>query len=91
MNVGDKVWLPERLRTGPFSDLNAALSAEPGTVAELDGDWAMVEYPTWGQFGCPVAELTLAEFTCPRCQRTSYNPNDLAEGYCGACHDWTRT
>lgn len=29
-------------------------------------------------------------FTCPKCNRTSYNPNDVAQGYCGACHDWTR-
>lgn len=29
-------------------------------------------------------------FTCPRCGRTSYHPDDIAEGYCGACHDWTR-
>jgi len=28
-------------------------------------------------------------FTCPRCGRTSHNPNDEREGYCGACHDWT--
>jgi ribosomal protein L37E len=28
-------------------------------------------------------------FTCPRCGRTSYHPRDRAEGYCGACHDWT--
>lgn len=27
--------------------------------------------------------------TCPRCGRTSYNPNDIREGYCGNCHDWT--
>lgn len=30
-----------------------------------------------------------AHVTCPRCGRTSYNPNDVREGYCGACHDWT--
>jgi hypothetical protein len=30
-----------------------------------------------------------AGITCPRCGRTSYNPNDVAQGYCGACHDWT--
>lgn len=24
--------------------------------------------------------------TCPRCGRTSYNPNDVAHRYCGACH-----
>lgn len=28
-------------------------------------------------------------FTCPRCGRTSQHPNDVAEGYCGGCHDWT--
>jgi hypothetical protein len=28
--------------------------------------------------------------TCPRCLMTSYNPNDIREGYCGNCHDWTR-
>jgi hypothetical protein len=27
--------------------------------------------------------------TCPRCGRTSHHPVDIAEGYCGACHDWT--
>jgi ribosomal protein L37E len=27
--------------------------------------------------------------TCPRCGMTSYNPNDVREGYCGNCHDWT--
>jgi hypothetical protein len=31
-----------------------------------------------------------AGFTCPRCGRTSHHPQDIAEGYCGACHDWTR-
>lgn len=30
-------------------------------------------------------------FTCPRCERTSHNPTDAAEGYCGHCHDWTAT
>lgn len=28
-------------------------------------------------------------FTCPRCLRTSYHPEDRREGYCGACHDFT--
>ena len=27
--------------------------------------------------------------TCSRCGRTSYNPSDIAAGYCGACHAWT--
>jgi len=25
-------------------------------------------------------------FVCPSCHRISFNPNDLAERYCGACH-----
>ena len=28
-------------------------------------------------------------FTCPKCGRTSHHPDDVREGYCGACHDWT--
>lgn len=28
-------------------------------------------------------------FTCPVCGRKSYNANDIREGYCGNCHDWT--
>jgi len=29
-------------------------------------------------------------YVCPRCGARSYNPNDIREGYCGRCHDWTR-
>lgn len=28
-------------------------------------------------------------FTCPRCGRSSSHPDDIANGYCGACHDFT--
>jgi hypothetical protein len=28
-------------------------------------------------------------FTCPRCWRTSHNPNDEREGFCGYCDDFT--
>lgn len=28
-------------------------------------------------------------FNCPVCGKTSYNPNDAREGYCGACHAFT--
>ena len=30
-------------------------------------------------------------FRCPVCSARSYNPNDLREGYCGRCKDWTGT
>jgi hypothetical protein len=32
-----------------------------------------------------------ASIVCPCCGRTSYNPHDVREGYCGFCHDWTST
>jgi ribosomal protein L37E len=32
---------------------------------------------------------TQPSITCPACGMTSYNPNDIREGYCGNCHDWT--
>ena len=30
-----------------------------------------------------------ASITCPKCKATSYNPNDVEQGYCARCHDWT--
>ncbi len=27
-----------------------------------------------------------AAFTCPRCRKTSYNPHDILQHYCGNCH-----
>jgi hypothetical protein len=32
---------------------------------------------------------TLPSFKCPDCGLVSFNPIDVEEGYCGACHDWT--
>jgi hypothetical protein len=29
-------------------------------------------------------------FTCPECFKTSYNPNDVREQYCGNCHKFWR-
>lgn len=28
-------------------------------------------------------------FTCPRCGRTSWHPEDKRQGYCDSCHDYT--
>lgn len=41
--------------------------------------------PIAGCRKCPEPE----RFRCPRCGMTSAHPTDLAEGYCGNCHDWT--
>lgn len=27
--------------------------------------------------------------TCPKCGRTSWHPEDVRQGYCGACHEFT--
>jgi hypothetical protein len=36
---------------------------------------------------CPVPGQPC--ITCPRCLMTSYSPEDIQEGYCGNCRDWT--
>lgn len=51
----------------------------------------------WDQTKTPAAnladethvDLVRNVFTCPRCGAVSQHPTDKAEGYCGACHDWT--
>ena len=30
-----------------------------------------------------------ASFTCPVCDKVSYHPEDIRQGYCSFCHDWT--
>ena len=34
-------------------------------------------------------EMIEEGFTCPECGITSYNPNDIVEGWCGKCKSWT--
>lgn len=35
------------------------------------------------------ADVKLPHIICPRCHRASFNQDDIREGYCGYCHDWT--
>jgi len=35
------------------------------------------------------APETVPSITCPRCGAVSYNPLDIAGGWCDRCHDWT--
>ena len=41
--------------------------------------------------GLPYKYFGMAEpsITCPVCGMTSHNPNDVREGFCGNCQDWT--
>ena len=51
---------------------------------------------TWARPRMAAALAALGEvgepesFTCPRCGMTSHSPDNVREGYCGNCHDWTR-
>lgn len=36
-----------------------------------------------------TGEPAAQPFTCPRCGRTSWHPEDKRQGYCGACHAFT--
>jgi ribosomal protein S27AE len=63
--------------------------ARPGTC------WCSVHQQGMGAFLADLYDRMPAEavrepsITCPRCGMTSYNENDIREGYCGNCHDWT--
>jgi hypothetical protein len=35
------------------------------------------------------AMRTIKFIVCPQCHRTSYNPFDIQDGYCGSCHEFT--
>jgi ribosomal protein S27AE len=37
----------------------------------------------------PRARVAAPSITCPRCGATSYHPEDVREGYCGRCHEFT--
>lgn len=47
-------------------------------IARIDADLA--------EPALPAMPATPNSITCPHCHRTSYNPNDMRERYCGACH-----
>jgi hypothetical protein len=52
----------------------------------------VVTIPTSVMAGGPSpAKVPPPSITCPECGLTSFNPSDIREGYCGACHDWTRS
>jgi hypothetical protein len=68
--------------------LDPAGAAELEQLGELIG--AALEWGTArAERGDPTGDPPLDVFWCPKCGRTSANPDDAREGYCGACHDWT--
>lgn len=49
---------------------------------------ALIAYQTEMVDGSSVdgSSVDVPSITCPRCQKTSYNVNDVIHGYCGYCH-----
>lgn len=37
---------------------------------------------------CLVRQVVQPSITCPRCKLTSFNPNDVAQRYCGHCQQF---
>ena len=69
---------------------NAMTMRRLAEIAEARG--TRFVYVEGGFMGAPVTVVDTKDaksFTCPVCKRVSHNPNDLREGYCGACHDFT--
>ena len=40
--------------------------------------------------GIDVSGSVVVAFSCPVCRMISYHPEDVARGYCGNCHAFTR-
>lgn len=60
----------------------------------FDADFTdlVVAAARYGRATLRANALLVAEgraITCPVCFATSHNPNDIREGFCGNCHDWT--
>jgi hypothetical protein len=89
----------EVMGEGTYADLNrgnpdpgvqAAIRRAENVLYEEDGVTPVTRgnlTATPGHFDPDEEEVSI---TCPICGMTSYNPNDIREGYCGNCHDWTR-
>ena len=64
----------------------------PGTVYECPSH-ALRLYGVGYRLACAherhQGEAKVKAVICPRCRWVSFNPDDIREGYCGNCHDWT--
>jgi hypothetical protein len=82
---GDRDWLTLTVELEPGQSVNVARSILDAAMVQLDSVYL------GGRFATVVLTTgrRLAEpFTCPRCGAVSHHPTDIAERYCGRCHDW---
>lgn len=62
LTVGMLVYVPNRLKPcHPGYVMAVDMYAKPGPVVSIEDGHAMVDLGSWGQFGCPVADLRPAE------------------------------
>lgn len=77
--------LPGGRRLRP--DIAAAMAAVP---APHDDESTLRAFAAFLEVVGPAPRVLAEEgFTCPRCGRTSYRPEDRRHGWCGACHEQT--
>lgn len=79
--------LCQRRRLGRFADL-IDRGKLPRARISFQRDVQFIRDINGLAVGVSDSEL-VTRITCPRCGRTSSNPNDVREGYCGNCSDWT--
>ncbi len=94
MNVSGVIAAWERLRRQRREGMHADLiRREDPRIAEAlrHSPFYYTRASSSGPGWSAAGPWELTAFTCPRCGRTSWNPNDAREGYCGNCHDWTGT
>ncbi len=92
----DRVWWVgfDCSHAGDLSPVIDALMREHGTLAlyeRLPDQYRTLDFVK-AQCHALAVQADLAArpgFKCPKCGRTSFNPTDRVEGYCGACREWT--
>lgn len=72
--IGDPEWRQEMLRAVGVELIAEGSKAWDADVREFLVQRSAVDQPS---------------ITCPVCGMTSYHPEDIRQGYCGRCHDYT--
>lgn len=73
--VGGFGYTTELVEAGHFSEAEARRIVTGANIVQVN------------ECAIPVACATIrASYRCPRCGARSFNPHDIRERYCGACH-----
>lgn len=92
--MSDEKRQPEYLGDGLYADFDGqtvrlfasnGVSTSNEVFLEADSLAALLRYLVRVK-----TQQTLApSFTCPKCSAVSYNPNDISQGYCARCDEFT--